>query len=277
MRPLERRVRTLARGMAELLLPRACAVCRQLLDARVVGLVCQTCWARCENFPEPVCRRCGHPRQSLPGVALTANSDTDHTGDGFATCRWCPRLPPVVRALRSASRLDSGTAGAIVHALKYGRWSGVADEMGARMARLAFPDDVVSERVALVPIPLASARERERGFNQSVLLARAVSRHWDIPVWPDILQRTRETRSQTRLTPSERASNVSGAFVARHTMKERLRGAHLVLVDDVITTAATLNAAAQALTLGGARILSYLTFGRAPDAGDRSFHASDPD
>jgi ComF family protein len=182
-----------------------------------------------------------------------------------------------VRALRSASRLDIGTAGAIVHALKYGRWSGVADEMAARMARLDFPPDVVTERVALVPVPLAGARERERGFNQSQLLAQAVSRHWDIPVWPDILQRSRETRSQTRLTPSERASNVSGAFVAPQVTHERLRGAHLVLVDDVITTAATLNAAAQALTLGGARILSYLTFGRAPDSGDRSVHASDPD
>lgn len=277
MRPLERRVRTLARGMAELLLPRACAVCRQLLDTRVVGLICQTCWARCENFPEPVCRRCGHPRQALPGITLTAVRDAAHTDDGFARCRWCPRLPPTVRALRSASRLDSGTAGAIVHALKYGRWSGVADEMAARMARLDFPPDVVAERVALVPVPLAGARERERGFNQSLLLAQAVSRHWDIPVWPDILQRSRETRSQTRLTPSERASNVSGAFVAPQVTHERLRGAHLVLVDDVITTAATLNAAAQALTLGGARILSYLTFGRAPDSGDRSVHASDPD
>ncbi len=268
-------LRMLARGLADLLLPRACAVCRGLLDATVPGVVCGTCWARCDMFPEPSCHRCGHPRQPLPGDRLPAAQDG--TDDGFAPCRWCARLPATVRAVRSAVRLDSGTGSAIVHALKYSGWSAVADGMGARMARLAFPADVVAERVALVPVPLAAARERERGFNQSALLARAVASHWGLPVWEDILHRRRRTETQTRLTPSERASNVSGAFGTAPGAAARLRGAHLVLVDDVITTAATLNAAASALSAGGARILSYLTFGRAPDTGDRSSHVSDPD
>jgi ComF family protein len=154
---------------------------------------------------------------------------------------------------------------------------GVADGMGERMARLAFPQDVEVERIALVPVPLAHTRERERGFNQSLLLAAAVSRAWHIPVWTDVLVRQRHTATQTRLTPSERTRNVSGAFSADPRAASRLRGTHLVLVDDVITTAATLNAAASALTERGVRLLSYLTFGRAPDAGDRPSHVSDPD
>jgi predicted amidophosphoribosyltransferase len=274
------RWRTLARGLADLLLPRACACCRSLLEADATGLVCAPCWSRCERFPEPSCRRCGHPRQPLPGARLVEGIDggaADGAGDGFARCRWCDRLPATVRAVRSAARLDAGSAGQIVHALKYGGWTGLATEMGARMARLTFPADVVAERVALVPIPLAPVRERERGFNQSRLLADAVAQHWGVPVWPDVLVRVRATATQTRLTPSDRAANVSGAFGTDPGVTARLRGTHLVLVDDVITTAATLNAAASALTGRGVRLVSYLTFGRAPDAGDRSFHVSDPD
>jgi len=247
-------------------------VCHGLLAAGDQGIVCGTCWSRCEAFPEPACRRCGHPRQPLPGPRL------DEPGhDGFATCRWCHRLPPTVRAVRSAVRLDAGSGGAIVHALKYSGWTGVAEGMGQRMARLSFPPDVTAERVALVPVPLAHTRERERGFNQSLVLAEAVARVWQLPVWSDVLVRQRHTATQTRLTPSQRQSNVSGAFGVDPRGAARIRGAHLVLVDDVITTAATLNAAASALTERGVRLLSYLTFGRAPDAGDRPSHVSDPD
>ena len=158
---------------------------------------------------------------------------------------------------------------AIVHALKYGGWPAIADEMGARMARLSWPPDVTRERSAIVPVPLGDGRLRERGYNQSDLLARALAGRWGIPVWSDVLTRTRETTSQTRLTPGERLANVSGAFRAPVSERIKLRGAHVVLIDDVVTTASTLNACAAALFDGGARVLSYVTFARAPAAGDR--------
>jgi ComF family protein len=141
--------------------------------------------------------------------------------------------------------------------------------MGERMARLDWPPDVRRERTALVPVPLAQARMRERGFNQSELLAGAVARHLGVPVWTDVLDRVRHTASQTRLTPEDRLRNVSGAFRAATASRAKLRGAHVVLVDDVVTTASTLNACAAALYDGGARILSYMTFARAPASGDR--------
>lgn len=166
--------------------------------------------------------------------------------------------------------MDSGTGAALVHALKYDGWSGVAGAMARRMARVDFPQDVVQERTALVPLPLSTTRQRERGYNQAERLATALAVHWRLPVWSDVVHRTRDTRSQVRLTPSERASNVSGAFMAVVRAQARLRGAHIVLVDDVITTAATINASAQALADGGARIISCVTFGRAPEPGDRA-------
>jgi ComF family protein len=166
--------------------------------------------------------------------------------------------------------LPGGTAGPIVHALKYGGWTATAAGMAERMARLDWPGDVVAERRAVVPVPLAGTRQRERGFNQSALLATELAARWHVPVWASVVERARSTQTQTRLTPTERSSNVAGAFRATEGARSLLRGAHVVLVDDVVTTAATLNACADVLFAAGARILSYVTFGRAPASGDRT-------
>jgi ComF family protein len=165
--------------------------------------------------------------------------------------------------------MHRGTGPAIVHALKYNGWHAVATEMAERMARLAWPADIATERVAVLPVPLARPRERERGYNQSERLARALALRWKVPAWCDVLERARSTETQTRLTPEERLANVSGAFSVPASSRQALRDTHVVLVDDVVTTAATLNACAAALFAGGTRILSYVTFGRAPAVGDR--------
>jgi ComF family protein len=139
------------------------------------------------------------------------------------------------------------------------------------MSRVRFPEDVISERAALVPVPLSRGRQRERGFNQSTVIAKRLAELWKIPLWTDVLERAQSTRSQTQLTPGERLGNVAGAFSAPMEVRSKLRGAHLVLVDDVVTTGATLRAAASALFAAGARTISYMTFGRAPASGDRLF------
>ena len=159
-------------------------------------------------------------------------------------------------------------ASSIVHALKYGGWERVAGELAARMSRLGWPRDVVEERAGLVPIPLASARKRQRGYNQSALIARSLGDRWRIPVWEDVVERSRETASQTRLTPEQRLDNVAGSF-RTGAGAAKIGGAHVVIVDDVVTTAATLNACASIMYEAGARIISYVTFGRARASGDR--------
>ena len=185
------------------------------------------------------------------------------------SCRWCDLLPPYVRAARSVCWMPVDPASSIVHALKYEGWSAVGNEIAERMSRLSWPKDVVDERTALIPIPLASARKRQRGYNQSALIARGLARRWRIPVWEEIVLRSRETSSQTKLTPEQRLDNVAGSFRIDDRGSEKLRGAHLVIVDDVVTTAATLNTCATALFESGARIISYVTFGRAHASGDR--------
>lgn len=256
------------RGLLDLVLPAACACCAELLDAGVGGLVCGRCVARIVPLTHPLCARCGHPRLSVNVPAPTEIGST--VAAPFSTCRWCSRLPPWVRCVRSVCRTDQGTGSAFVHALKYEGWHQVAVPMAQRMARLHFPADVVAERTALVPVPLSSTRRRERGYNQAERLATALGVAWNVPVWTDAVHRVRNTRSQVRLTPSDRAANVAQAFASRTLVAKRLLGAHIVLVDDVVTTAATLNATAQTLMDHGARIVSYVTFGRAPEDGDRS-------
>ena len=258
--------REAARGLIDLLLPSACAVCGTLHRSNADGIVCQACLTRIVPLGWPQCGRCGHPRLS-PSMPLPLEATPSGV---IPPCRWCSRLAPTIRAVRSVCRMDAGTGAALVHALKYDGWHAVARPMARRMARLDWPLDVVRERSALVPVPISSTRRRERGYNQAERLASALSAEWSIPLWADVLERRRDTRSQVRLTPSERASNVSGAFVAAGFARARLRGAHIVLVDDVITTAATINACAQALADGGARIISCVTFGRAPEPGDRA-------
>lgn len=271
--------RLLAGGALDLLLPAACVICRQAhRPTPDDGIVCGVCLAKLVPLAMPHCDRCGHARLSLtvplppdaangPTTAATAAPARDL---GLPPCRWCARLHVGIRAVRSVCRMDTGSGAQLVHALKYQGWTRVARPMGRRMARVALPPDVVAERAALVPLPLGTTRRRERGYNQADVLARVMAAAWRLPVWDDVLVRTRETRSQVRLTPSERAGNVSRAFAVPMHRRSSLRGQHVVLVDDVITTAATVNAAAEALLEGGARIISCVTFGRAPDPGDRA-------
>ena len=115
----------------------------------------------------------------------------------------------------------------------------------------------------MVPIPLGSRRLRERGYNQSERIAAALGARLQVPVCASWLERVRETGTQTALTPEERRANVHGAFSAPAAGLRAAEGVHVVLVDDVFTTGATLIAAAAALRDAGAARVEAITFARA--------------
>lgn len=145
----------------------------------------------------------------------------------------------------------------------------MADGMAVRMARSRRELLDGIEEPVFIPVPLAPGRWRERGYNQSELLARGLARRTGGAVRTDVLLRVRETGSQTQLTPGERLVNVYSAFAVPEPRFAGIRGRSLVLVDDVITTGATLNACAGALLDGGASHVRYWTFGRARTGADR--------
>jgi len=232
---------TSARQVIEqLLLPAECLLCHALLAPRDASrIVCPVCRHRWRPVRPPWCNRCGQPEPH------------------FGPCRLCTAWPQPLTLVRSAVWLSEGAREA-VHALKYRALPRIADDLAAAMAADLFPTDEAS---VLVPIPLAPKRLRQRGYNQSEALARAVARLWRIPV-VDVLIRSRETATQTALTPETRLANVAGAFTPGRRPGVN-RDSNYILVDDVFTTGATLAEAARALEQAGARRVFGVTFGRA--------------
>lgn len=232
-----------ARAALELLLPAECLLCHGLLHGRRdARLVCSVCRQRWRAVRPPWCERCGQPEPH------------------FGRCRLCQDWPETLRAVRSAVWLADGARDA-VYALKYGGLPRIADDLAPAMQSLRPHADAPS---ALIPIPLAPKRLRERGYNQSETLARALARRWHIPVW-NLLTRVRETPTQTALTPATRLANVAEAFAVTPGWQPGVNKPMpvFVLVDDVFTTGATLAEAARALERAGARTICGMTFARA--------------
>ena len=249
-------------AVEQLLLPAECLLCRALLSFRdAARLVCDVCRHRWRPIRPPWCARCGQPEPL------------------FGRCRVCADWPTAFGVARSAVWLEAGARDA-VHALKYGGLPRIATDLAAAMAGLDVPG---RESGLLVPVPLSHARFRDRGYNQSERLARALGRRWQRPV-ADLLVRTRDTAAQTALTPEARLANVAGAFATRNFETRNAEGGTrnrrpddrsafrlptsafqrpLVLVDDVFTTGATLAEATRALQRAGARTVFAVTFGRA--------------
>jgi len=236
-------------AVEQLLLPAECLICHGLLNPRdVTRIVCPLCRQRWRAVRPPWCKRCGQPEPH------------------FGPCRLCAEWPAPLTSVRSAVWLDGGARQA-VHGLKYGGLPRIADDLAAAMGTVRPETDGPS---VLIPIPLAKKRLRERGYNQSEKLARALARQWRIPVLLDVLVRTRETPTQTALTPGTRLANVAGAFETRNvelgtgnSSAFRLPSSTLILVDDVFTTGATLAEAARALAQAGAKRVLGVTFARA--------------
>ena len=241
-------------ALEQLLLPAECLLCHALLGERdVARLTCGPCRHRFRAVRPPWCARCGQPEPH------------------FGPCRLCVDWPSALKTVRSAVWLEQGAQHA-VHALKYGGLPRIADDLTLAMASLRPP---TSEASALIPIPLAPQRLRARGYNQSDVLARALARKWRIPVASDLLVRTRETPTQTTLTPGTRLANVAGAFglriddcglrIGSQPIRSAIRNPQfaMVLVDDVFTTGATLAEAARALEQAGAARIHGITFARA--------------
>lgn len=162
----------------------------------------------------------------------------------------------MLQSARAAVILDE-IPGAMVHALKYRGWRGLADLMAQMMAPdlpKGPPDPLV------VPVPTTPWRRRTRGYNQAALIAEEVARRKQLSLVEAL--RRREGRTQVDLGPRARRSNVQGAFAIDESLRSRIRGREVILVDDVLTTGATAIAAARSLESAGVTTVRLLTFAR---------------
>lgn len=228
--------------LAVLLAPR-CAACDSLLAAPLDGPVCAQCWASILPITPPLCETCGDPLPSWRAISRER-----------AACPRCRRSNRLVVRARAVGEY-AGSLRSIVHALKYGHRTSIASRLGALM--VARGGDVLDGADALVPVPLHPKRERARGFNQAALLARALP----CRIRP-LLVRVRETQPQVELPEARRHGNVRNAFALKSARTD-CSGMVLVLIDDVSTTGATLEACARVLRGAGAREVRALTAAKA--------------
>lgn len=149
-----------------------------------------------------------------------------------------------------------------MHALKFEGKTALARPLGDLLAEAGSAMLAVGAVDCLVPVPLHPSREAERGFNQSVLLANRVGRRWGVPVEPRALRRRRPTLSQTDLDAERRRANVRGAFTLSRSAA--VEGRHVLLIDDVFTTGATVAECARVLLEAGASAVGVLTLARVP-------------
>jgi len=173
----------------------------------------------------------------------------------------CRLWPPALAHARHAYLL-AHPADTLVHALKYEGWRELAPLMGRAMAAVPLPPLPPGGRRIVVPVPTTRQRVRRRGYNQAHLLASSVAERLGLEL-REALVRRRGGATQVALHPSQRRANVRGAFQAREETRPALRGMHILLVDDVLTTGATAVAAAVELALAGVSEVTLLTYARA--------------
>ena len=234
-------MQTLATAALDLLFPAVCPLCAERLGPGRRDPLCGACWTGLTRLTPPLCGSCGMPRAAEDPVA----------------CGSCRAAAPSFDYARAAAVYVGGVRDA-VHALKFGGRRSVARPLADLIVEECAT--VLDRPCTLVPVPLAPARERERGFNQALLLAERLGERLRLDVRTRWLVRRRPTAVQSDLSAPERRANVADAFAAASAVSGRA----VVVVDDVITTGATVGECARVLTAAGAASVGVLTVARVP-------------
>jgi ComF family protein len=235
-------IRTCVDALIAVVIAPECAACHAPLDTPTLSAVCDSCWCGVRPIVAPFCDGCSEPLPSWRVLSVAERR-----------CPRCRRRPSSISKARTAG-LYEGTLRSLLHALKYERRRSLAARLSGFMRQHG--RDVLDGADIAVPVPLHRRRLRTRGFNQAEDLAM----HLGLPV-SRALRRVRATRSQTDLPAARRHANVRHAFAVRPGVD--LRGLRVVLVDDVSTTGATLEACARVLRDAGADDVRALTAARA--------------
>ncbi len=220
----------------DLLFPVHCAGCQ-----KIGQVLCPACIAQIQYLPSPICEFCGTPLST------------------YGVCKNCQYHRPKLSGQRAVSLYQEPLRGCI-HSLKYDGNIRLAVPLGLLLAqafrRYALQADM------LIPVPLHSERQQHRGFNHASLLAEVCSAYVGVPMHDNILIRHRATVAQVDLHPRERYQNVAGAFVCSTSAKGVLNGRRILIIDDVSTTSATLEACATPLFEAGAKEIWGLVLAR---------------
>ena len=231
------------RALINLLFPPHCLVCNNAVTEH--GTLCQTCWQGVRFITDPYCACCGQPFDFALGKD--------------ALCGNCLReLPPFTRA-RAVFRYDDKSR-ALVTKLKYADQLHLSSVYGQWLA--SFGRELIETSDAMVPVPLHYWRFVGRRYNQSALLAYSIKKRCGLSVLPDALKRTRATKPQPGLTRKQRKTNVKNAFAVSAHALPLIKNKTVLLIDDVMTTSATIGECAKTLLSAGASHVNVLTLAR---------------
>lgn len=218
------------------LYPSRCPVCEGVSDVSYHSPICVSCWSQIKEYSGPSCRICAVPFPSEYGEV----------------CGQCLKKEPPFSKVINFGLYEGVLAEAINH-LKFHGIKKLSKPLGRLLLGFDLPDVD-----GIVPVPLSMRRLKERGFNQSLLIARVISKEIKAPLLMDSLIKKKETPPQTGLSARERLSNLRNAF----DVKEVLRDLRILLVDDVMTTGATVRECSKQLMKAGAKEVIVLTLAR---------------
>jgi ComF family protein len=238
------------RGMLDALLPPHCLLCENAVDAQ--GALCAGCFAGLSFVTEPCCHRCGVPFPRAGGA---------QRGEGLL-CPFCVHRPPPFETARAAFRYD-GASQRLILPFKHGDRTELAAPLARHMARAGAA--LLGRAEVLAPVPLHPRRLLMRRYNQAALLSARLARIAGKPHLPGLLRRRRATPRLGEASAAERAAMVAGVFSVSRNGAERIRGRRVLLVDDVLTSGATVGACAEALLAAGAAAVDVLAAARVPD------------
>ncbi len=251
--PLRQKYRGWIAGVLDaagsILFPAPCRICDQLLTRTSLLPLCEACLASFEPLPQKVCDVCGRPLDAFPGME-----------DERLLCPFCRQKAYGFDRARSYAVYDGALLRAIL-LLKFEEMAPLGSWFADRLAEVAERAGEPLAADVVVPVPLHPARQRERGYNQADLIARPLARRLRLPCRSVLLVRTKPRPDKLHLSLEERWDSVRGAFATRPG--SRVDNLRVLLVDDVMTTGATLDACAQALREAGAKWVAGLTVARA--------------
>ena len=240
----------IAGGLTSLFFPAPCRLCGEMLSEASRIPICRSCLDRISPWNSPLCPRCGRPFVSAMAV----------TGIDRPLCHGCRRGLYDFDFARSYAAYGDSMAGAVV-LLKYERVTALAELFARWLAPIVRASESEIRSDVVVPVPLHRARQSERGYNQAELIARALAKRLGLPYRTHLLVRTKPRPEKRRLTVHERWQSVKNAFELREG--ERVDKLRILLVDDVLTTGATLDACSRALRDAGAVYVAAVTVARA--------------
>lgn len=253
MNAIGSRLRPAARLALDALLPPQCLSCAELVSEP--GALCAACWSNLRFIAAPHCRICGWPFETDRQTGETMGE----APPGDLVCGACLREPPPFDRARAVLSYDDASRGLILgfkHADRTHGAPAFARWMARAGAELLLTADVVA------PVPLHWSRLLMRRYNQAALLANGVAASAGKRSVPDLLVRRRRTPPQGKLSRAERLRNVAGAFAVRPSRLADVRGRRIVLVDDVLTTGATVGACAAVLRRAGAASVDVVALAR---------------